>query len=146
MLGFAYFSPSYSTCLSPPALHLPPLWPGPLYAHLIPETQVPLRLHEILFPTLNLFQTIGNSSSNLFSRQMIWNICKTGKDCRPSAELRGLDFGFSLGLWAVSTPLLSPDTALLPFLNVLHPRVALSPPAPCLHSLQFLFHNVHLFS
>lgn len=70
----------------PPASS-PAAGPGPLYAPLIPETRVPLWLREILFPILNLFQTIGDSSSNLFSRQMIWNIRKTGVDPprRPSA-------------------------------------------------------------
>lgn len=74
----------------------PAAWPGPLYAPLIPETRVPLWLREILFPILNLFQTTGDSSSNLFSRQMIRNIRKTGRDCGPSAETLGLDFRFSL--------------------------------------------------
>lgn len=79
----------------PPASS-PAAGPGPLYAPLIPETRVPLWLREILFPILNLFQTIGGSSSNLFSRQMIRNIRKTGRDCGPSAETLGLDFRFSL--------------------------------------------------
>lgn len=87
--------PSHSPCASPPGLisrrvARPSLRPP------IPETRVPLWLREILFPILNLFQTTGDSSSNLFSRQMIRNIRKTGRDCGPSAETLGLDFRFSL--------------------------------------------------